>query len=112
MDTENLTNEGMKQPTGSLAYELADSLSGEMDELAGENDRLEEEVSEATDRLIDCCSEAVNRFEQIEEYLQYILDDIPDHQEKGTWRDMRDNLKGTLELLNDAVIYFNKMQDF
>jgi hypothetical protein len=57
MDTENLTNEGMKQPTGSLAYELADSLSGEMDELAGENDRLEEEVSEATDRLIDCCSD-------------------------------------------------------
>jgi hypothetical protein len=111
MNSNNLTNEAMNQPIGSLAYELAESLGNEMSDLSDDNDKLELEASEASNDKIDVCSEAVYRIEQVEDCLQDILKLIPDHQKKGTYPTIQDEIKGTLELLNDAVIYFNAMQE-
>ena len=111
MNSDTLTNEAMREPPGSLAYELAESLGDEMDVMAGEIDGLEDEAAEASNGKIDCCTEAVWRMEQIEDRVQDILNDVPDHQKAGTYRDMRDNLKSVLLSLNDAVIYFNRMSE-
>ena len=111
MDSNTLTNEAMKQPIGTLAYELAESLGNEMDELTDDNEKLELEASEASNGKIDCCNEAVYRIEQVEDRLQDILETVPDHQQAGSWKDMRDEIKAAMELLNDAVIYFNAISD-
>ena len=111
MNSNNLTNAAMRKKPGSLAYELAVSLYDEMSEMTDDNEKLELEASEASNQKIDCCSEAVYRIEQVEDRLQDAFDMLPDHQSKGTYQEIRDEIKSAMELLNDAVIYFNKMQD-
>jgi hypothetical protein len=111
MNSNNLTNAAMRKKPGSLAYELAVCLYDEMNDLSDDCEKLELEASEASNGKIDVCSEAVYRIEQVEDCLQDILKLIPDHQKKGTYPTIQDEIKGTLELLNDAVIYFNAMQE-
>jgi uncharacterized protein YdeI (YjbR/CyaY-like superfamily) len=111
MNSNNLTNAAMRKKPGSLAYELAVSLYDEMSDLSDDNDKLELEASEASNDKIDVCSEAVYRIEQVEDCLQEILETVPDHQKAGNWKDMQDEIKAAMKLLNDAVIYFNAQQD-
>ena len=111
MDSNTLTNEALRQPQGSLAYELAESLGNELDNLFTDNEKLEDEAGESSNKVIDLCGEAVSRIEQIEDRINDVLETVPDHQDKGTYADMQENLKTALELLNDAVIYFNGQQE-
>jgi hypothetical protein len=112
MNSTDLTNEAMRQVPGTLPYELAESLGDDLEELSDDNEKLENESEEFANRFIDLKSEAVYRIEQVEDILNDTVTLIPDHQEKGTYRDIHDQLKTSLELLNDAVIYFNKLADF
>ena len=105
MDSNTLTNEALRRPQGSLAYELADALNGELDELVTDNEKLDDKAGEAENKMFDLCGEAVWRIEQIEDVLQDILDDEKDHYET------RNSIKDTMKLLNEAVIYFNGQQD-
>ena len=41
--------------------------------------------------------------EIIREYLQDIKKDVPDHQAKGTWADMHDNLDHAIALLDNVT---------
>ena len=105
MNTESLMNEACKRPVGSLPFELVDAINGDMDELTTENEELQTEAEESTNNNLDNCEEAVMRFEQIEDKVQFILSN--DH---GTIEAARITLKDAMVLLNDAVIYFNAQQ--
>ena len=106
MDSTSLVNTAMRKKPGSLAYELAVSLYDEMDELTSENEKLETEASEASEQKIDFCSQAVYKIEEIEDRLQEILDGDIDERFNRL-----ENIEVAMKLLNDAVIYFNRMQD-
>ena len=97
MNSETLTNEAMRKKPGTLAYELAESLNDELLALTETSEELETEAEDAANQKIDCCSEAVYRMEQIESLLQNLPEDINSNEVIQT----------ALELLNEAVAYFN-----
>lgn len=102
MNSETLTSEALRHDLGSLTFELASSLNDDLSELATENEKLETEASEASNQKIDCCSEAVYRLEQIEDYLQAARNNPAFEAE---------HLDSAQKLLKEAVVYFNNMQD-
>ena len=102
MNSNTLVDTAMRKKPGTLAYELAVSLYDEMKDLSDENETLENDAENASNGLIDVTSEAVYRIEQVEDRLQQAID-VDDFR--------MENIKSAMELLNDAVIYFNKIGD-